>query len=87
MQLEAVELQEPAEERMDWKSEPPLISKGQGIPAPPWMGWESSPLAPRRCRWRVRLEQGPYTLEGGIPGSVTILIGCEGRNTSSNCLA
>ena len=23
MQLEAVELQEPAEERMDWKSEPP----------------------------------------------------------------
>ena len=52
MQLEAVELQEPAETD-GLEIQVPLISKGQGIPAPPWMGWESSPLVPRHCKWLV----------------------------------
>ena len=42
------------------------------------MCWESSPLAPRRCKWQVRLEWGPYTLEGETPGSVTLVIGLWG---------
>ena len=53
-----------------------LVNKGQGIPAPPWRDWGSSSLAPRHYRWRARLGRGPYTLEGEIPGSATLLIGC-----------
>ena len=40
------------------------------------MSWESSPLAPHHYKWLVRLGRGPYTQEGEIPGSVTLLIGC-----------
>ena len=65
----------------------PSISKGQGIPAPPWMGWESSPLAPRHYRWQVRLGRGPCMLAGETPGSATLPIGYGGLNTSPNHLA
>ena len=39
MQLEAVELQEPVEERMDWKSEAPQQVRDKAYPLPPgWVG-------------------------------------------------
>ena len=78
VQLETVELQEPAEEWMDWNSQVPSANRGQSIPAPPWMGWENSPLAPRHYNWLVRLGRGPYTQEGETPGSTALLIGCGG---------
>ena len=85
MQLEAVELQEPVEEWMDWKSESP--QQVRDIPAPPWTGWENSPLAPRHCKWLVRLGRGPCMQVGKTPGFATLPIGYGERNTSPNRLA
>ena len=65
----------------------PLVNKGQGIPAPPWMDWESSPLAPRHYRWLVRLGRGPCMQVEETLGSATLLIDYRGENTFPNHLA
>ena len=42
MQLEAVKLQEPAEERMDWKSKSPQQVRDKAYPLP--LGWVGKTL-------------------------------------------
>ena len=61
-----------------------LANMGQGIPAPLWMGSESSLLAPRRYRWLVWLGRGPYMQVEGTLGSATLLDGYGGRDTFSS---
>src|SRR3954462_11458250 len=74
VQLEAIELQEPPEKWMNWKSESSYQIRDKPYPV-------------SHYRWRARLEQGPCTLGGEIRGSEASLVGCAGRNISPNLRA